>query len=247
MAPPAPAVRPQQLVRVAALAQAFSRIVRSLPADNAGPEELVYLALRLALLWEPGPGPSPAFERAVQLGTDLARLCAAGVPLRCEAIAAALVAELPHMDLQTARMRLGDEVAALIHDIQRVRTAPSRLDGPLDDVAGSTLREWCIAFNDVRACVVEVVRRWHELRYAAHHLPAYEQQHLALEALQVRGARFKEVAFSCCVLGSTVSQAVRPQVYAPLGHALGLGPICAAMEDLSFQVGSEHNCKLYCQ
>lgn len=48
----------------------------------------------------------------------------------------------------------------------------------------SAIREWCIAFNDVRAVVVEVVGRWDELRCMGA-LPAYERQALALEALQV--------------------------------------------------------------
>jgi hypothetical protein len=59
---------------------------------------------------------------------------------------------------------------------------------------------------DARAAAVEVVSRWVALsRLAA--LPAYEAQLVALEALQV---------------------------YAPLAHALGLGPLAAAMEDAAF-------------
>lgn len=57
--------------------------------------------------------------------------------------------------------------------------------------------------------VVEVVARWERLK-RMDALPLYEQQLAALEALQV---------------------------YAPLGHALGLGPVSAQMEDLCFKVG----------
>ncbi len=73
----------------------------------------------------------------------------------------------------------------------------------------SAIREWCLAFQDVRANAVEVICRWDELQHMAPLLPVYQRQLLALEALQV---------------------------YAPLGHALGLGPVCAGMEDLCFQV-----------
>lgn len=48
----------------------------------------------------------------------------------------------------------------------------------------SAIREWCIAFTDVRACCVEVVSRWDELQWMGA-LPAHEKQLLALEALQV--------------------------------------------------------------
>lgn len=73
------------------------------------------------------------------------------------------------------------------------------------------MREWCLAFHDVRACAVEVVSWWDELQHSAS-LPDYEQQALALEVLQVG---------------------------APLGHALGLGPVAALMEDLCLKVSTQ--------
>lgn len=66
----------------------------------------------------------------------------------------------------------------------------------------------CLAFYEPRATVVEVMSRWDALCHM-HHMPGYEQQLLALEALQI---------------------------YAPLGYALGIGPISAQMEDLCFKV-----------
>ncbi len=42
------------------------------------------------------------------------------------------------------------------------------------------MREWCLAFHDVRACVVEVVGWWDELQHMGG-LPLFEQQALALE------------------------------------------------------------------
>lgn len=61
---------------------------------------------------------------------------------------------------------------------------------------------------DVRATVIEVVSRWVNLQHLDQ-LPVYEKQLVALEALQI---------------------------YAPLGHAVGVGPISAQMEDESFKV-----------
>ena len=80
---------------------------------------------------------------------------------------------------------------------------------PLSDLPPmpSAIREWCLAFHDIRANVLEVVNRWDELQHMAG-LPLYEQQLVALECLQI---------------------------YAPLGHALGLGTISALMEDTCFK------------
>lgn len=44
----------------------------------------------------------------------------------------------------------------------------------------SAVREWCLAFHDVRACVVEVVCWWDELQHMGG-LPLFEQQAMALE------------------------------------------------------------------
>ncbi len=78
----------------------------------------------------------------------------------------------------------------------------------------SALREWCIAFNDIVANVVEVVARWDALQHMDA-LPLWERQQLAVESLQV---------------------------WAPLGHALGLGAISSNMEDICFQVRSPAAC-----
>ena len=74
----------------------------------------------------------------------------------------------------------------------------------------SSLRELCLAFYDMRATVVEVVARAMHLEHpAAAAQPQWARQMAALEALQI---------------------------YSPLGHALGLRSISAAMEDRCFQV-----------
>lgn len=72
----------------------------------------------------------------------------------------------------------------------------------------SALRDWVLAAYDVRACVLEVAARWvGSAHWGA--LPLYEQQLVALEALQV---------------------------YAPLAHALGLASVASEMEDAAFRV-----------
>lgn len=63
---------------------------------------------------------------------------------------------------------------------------------------------------DVRGAVLEVASRWVGLGHIGS-LPVYEQQLVALEALQI---------------------------FAPLAHALGLGALAAEMEDTAFQVGA---------
>ncbi len=74
----------------------------------------------------------------------------------------------------------------------------------------SALREVGLNFYDHRAVVVEVVARLDGLRAAAaRREPLYAQQLMALEALQV---------------------------YAPMGHALGLDAVSAELEDCCFQV-----------
>ena len=72
----------------------------------------------------------------------------------------------------------------------------------------SSLRELALTFYDTRAIVVEVVARWVGMHDLAAS-PPYAQQLAALEGLQI---------------------------YAPLGHGLGLRTLCAQLEDRCFQV-----------
>ncbi|GLI60043.1 hypothetical protein VaNZ11_001893 [Volvox africanus] len=176
--------------------------------------EAIITALKLALasLQSAPPrrdGRTPA-TRAVQLASTLADLCAAGLPLDAAAMCAGVVveaADLGALGAEVIRAQLGPDVAALVHDMLRVRQAPRRIE-LLDDEGASAMREWCLALHDVRACVVEVVSWWDELQHLGG-LPEFEQQALALESLQIG---------------------------APLGHALGLGALSAVMEDMCLKV-----------
>ncbi|MEW5301840.1 MAG: hypothetical protein WDW38_008472 [Sanguina aurantia] len=200
---------------IVALSTAWDSVCRRLPAIDCNGQsfDIIIAALKLALAClqgtPAGPDGRTPSVRAVQLASSLAELCASGLPLDAEAIAAGIIAEAAGEGLVHSSIisdRLGPNVAMLVHDVLRVRSAPGRV--PMyDDGASSAIREWCLAVHDVRASVVEVVSRWNELRHMGR-LPKHEQQSIAIVALQV---------------------------HAPLGHALGLGPISAALEDLCFQ------------
>ncbi|KAK9868152.1 hypothetical protein WJX84_011061 [Apatococcus fuscideae] len=217
---------------VAFVAAWDSLALRLPPEAGMGPAaELILKALKLAFanqqhhtshpqLRHTGPtqgqgqdlqAPGAPAGRAIQIATALADLIAEGVPLDAESIAAGILAEAVSVGSLSTRVveaRLGSGVAQLLHDIMRVRALPKRLD-IYDDVATSSLRELCLAFYDMRATVVEVVARAMHLEHpAAAAQPQWARQMAALEALQI---------------------------YSPLGHALGLRSISAAMEDRCFQ------------
>lgn len=178
--------------------------------------ELILNALKLSVSWlsslsnEQQPASSGPATAPILVATRLADLATCGFPIDHEVIAAAIVAEAADLDLLDARAveaKLGPGVLALLRDIHRVRTLPSRVE-LLDDEAASGLRELCLSFYDVRAIVVEVVSRHIALTASADRLPAWERQIRALEGLQI---------------------------YAPLGHGLGLSALCCEMEDRCFQ------------
>jgi hypothetical protein len=80
---------------------------------------------------------------------------------------------------------------------------------PTSSILRSAIRDWVLSAYDVRGAVLEVASRWAGLAHLGA-LPVYEQQLVALEAVQI---------------------------YAPLAHALGLGALAAEMEDVAYQVG----------
>ncbi len=88
-----------------------------------------------------------------------------------------------------------------------MRTLPQRCD-VYDDVATGALRELCLNFYDARAIVVEVCRRSDDLSNSLAGAEQWQRQLAALEALQI---------------------------FAPMGHALGLASVSAELEDRCFQ------------
>ncbi|KAL0022060.1 hypothetical protein WJX77_011849 [Trebouxia sp. C0004] len=152
---------------------------------------------------------STAASKALAIATQLADLSGQGFPLDAESIAAGILVDAvaaQRLSLDLVDHRLGLAVATLIEDVIKVRRLPSRVD-LYDDVASSALRELALTFYDTRAIVVELVAR---LVGMASPLgtPLYARQLAALEALQI---------------------------YAPLGHGLGLRALCAQLEDRCFQ------------
>lgn len=126
------------LTRVAELANAWAQVSQRLPDDRIGTDirfEQIISALKLALaslqLCPPRADGRTPSARAVQLASTLADLCAAGLPLQSESIAAGIVAEavfLGCIDLNVVRSRLGTDIALLVHDILQVQDAPTRIE-----------------------------------------------------------------------------------------------------------------------
>jgi GTP pyrophosphokinase len=151
-------------------------------------------------------------SRSIGLACSLADLQTYGIPaaLDRDALAACLLidsVECGSISIETVEARLGDEVASIITDCLRIKTAPSRVE-LYDDVASSAIREWCLAFHDVRSSSIEVLSRLDNLLNMSI-LDLADQQIVALEALQV---------------------------FAPLGHSLGLGHLSSQIEDIAFRV-----------
>ncbi|KAK9842544.1 hypothetical protein WJX81_005255 [Elliptochloris bilobata] len=155
-----------------------------------------------------GDGRSPA-TRALSIASTLADLASQGLPLDADSIAAGIVAEAVQrgrLPLPTVEARLGPTAAGLTADILKVRGLPARAD-LYDDAQAAALRELCLSFYDARATVVEIAARADALRHMAA-AEAWRRQLAALEALQI---------------------------YAPIGHALGLGLLSSELEDRCFQ------------
>ena len=183
------------------------------PQTGAGPDaDLLVNTLKLVLTH----ATQPAAARALSFASRLAELAGLGAPLDAVAIAAGILAEAFPVGFpqgsEALEQRLGHSVAALVADLSKVRRLPSRIE-LYDDEAAAALRELCLAFYDVRATAVEVASRLHMLQGGADATrggpPCAELQVAALESLQV---------------------------YAPLGHALGLSAIASHLEDLCCQV-----------
>lgn len=127
-----------------------------------------------------------------------------------EVIATGLLREVvEHGNLKIGAVEdvMGKGVGRLLHDCSRVKHLPSHLD-TLDDASAKAVRQFCLAFHDVRAVVVEVAARLDIMRHIQM-LPRYRQQILALETMQI---------------------------YAPLAHAMGTGTMSLELEDLAFWV-----------
>ncbi|KAG0568473.1 hypothetical protein M758_6G019200 [Ceratodon purpureus] len=197
--------------RVAELVGAWDGLAGRLPPDFAtkSGSKLLLAALKLTVgtLQHASPiedGRKP-LSRALSVAFILADL-----RMDAEVIAAGLlreVVEIGYLSISEVEKVLGNEVGVLLKDCSRVKHMPSLLE-TLDDASVKAVRQYCLAFHDVRAVVVEVAARLDTMRYVQV-LPKYKQQILALETMQI---------------------------YAPLAHAMGTGKISHELEDLGFWV-----------
>lgn len=105
----------------------------------------------------------------------------------------------------------------LLDQLDKVHRLPSRMDSCDEETATAT-RELCLTFYDVRAIVVEVVCRWAELEVV-------DQQ--MLQSLTVKGNNPSQ---------SQAAAMEALQIYAPMGHALGLTAVASDMEEISLRI-----------
>ncbi|KAH9539168.1 hypothetical protein CY35_15G044400 [Sphagnum magellanicum] len=208
---PRPLVNSPGGQRVAELVAAWDGLARRLPLDftQSSGSPLLLAALKLtvntlqhAALAEDGRNP---LVRALSVAYVLADL-----RMDAEVIAAGLLQEAleaGYLRISAVERELGNGVGRLLHDCARVKHMPSRMD-TLDDDSANVVRQFCLAFHDVRAVVVVVSARLDVMRHVQT-LPRYRQQILALETMQI---------------------------YAPLAHVMGTGTMGLELEDLGFWV-----------
>ncbi|KAH7620811.1 putative GTP diphosphokinase CRSH1, chloroplastic [Nannochloris sp. 'desiccata'] len=196
------------------------------PQTGAGPDaDLLVNTLKLVL----AHANQTAASRALSLASCLAEMAGDGIPLDARAIAAGILAEAFPQGFPTGmnilEQRVGRTVMSLLADLKKVRRLPSRIE-LYDDAAAAALRELCIAFYDVRSTAVEVVARLHTLQLGA----------AELSATRKSPDNDGECNTSMNDADLQVSALEALQIYAPLGHALGMGSIASRLEDLCFQV-----------
>jgi GTP pyrophosphokinase len=197
------------------------------PQTGAGPDaDLLVNTLRLVLAHA---NPAAA-SRALSLASCLAEMAGDGIPLDAGAIAAGILAEaFPQgfpAGMDALEQRVGRTVMSLLADLKKVRRLPSRIE-LYDDTAAAALRELCIAFYDVRSTAVEVVARLHNLQLGTAELSAVRRSNTSNNSSSNAHVDAADLQ---------VSALEALQIYAPLGHALGMGSIASRLEDLCFQV-----------
>ncbi|XP_002964964.2 probable GTP diphosphokinase CRSH1, chloroplastic [Selaginella moellendorffii] len=111
------------------------------------------------------------------------------------------------LSLTDVQRELGAGAFHLLDDSLRVNQLACCLDN-LDDENANMLRDFSLAYHDIRAMVVELASRLDEMRHVDC-LPRLRQQMAALENMQL---------------------------YAPLAHALGLGTLSQELEDMAFRI-----------
>lgn len=186
----------------------------------------------------PAPRPPPAaLAASAALGTAsrLADLASRGLPLDADAIAAGIVADAAaegRLSVADAAARLGPGPAALLSDVLSLRNLPRRADC-YDDDAAARLREEALACYDGRAAMVEVARR------AAAMSVGNSDNGRGNDGTENNPAPPSSFSSSSTLVSPAAARQVAAlealQRYGPLGHALGMGPVAAELEDACFQ------------
>ena len=218
------------------LAGAWDALAPRLPARSPEDTRIILEALKLAVSRAPPPAvadnssatpPVAALAASAALGTAarLADLAAYdGLPLDAAAMCAGILADgaaAGRVSLADAAARVGPDAASLLGDVLRVRALPAGAD-VYDGATSAWLRDAALERVDRRAAMVEVAARAAGLaaatreRASGHTPPATTTPSTA--AL------------------TSVDALEALQVYAPLGHALGMWRVAAEMEDAAFRV-----------
>lgn len=181
--------------------------INHLPGDPT----VVAQAMKLALAY----APSHVLSKSVKLAAQIADCNNQDVePFSTDVIAAAILASAfaSHKVFPSKLVtdKMGRDVAHLGNDIFKVSKLPSRIN-VYDDDAAAAARELCLAFYDIKAIIVEVLNRL-----------------LQLETILAESDTKHDALNQCLALEAL-------QLYAPLGHALGLNQESLALENLSLK------------
>ncbi|MCO5581144.1 hypothetical protein L7F22_035021 [Adiantum nelumboides] len=118
-----------------------------------------------------------------------------------------LAVEARLLGISFVSQELGSDVGRLLHDCMRFKRTLDQMD-LFDEESARAVRRFCLSYHDILAIIIEFSSRLQQMRLA-HDLPRYQQQILALEALQV---------------------------HAPLAHAIGKKEVSSELEDLAFKI-----------
>ncbi|BBN00283.1 hypothetical protein MPTK1_1g27830 [Marchantia polymorpha subsp. ruderalis] len=199
--------------RVVELVAAWDGLAGRLPPElvRSSDSDLLLRALKLSVMALQSATPTADVDGRTPLCRALAVAhTLADLGMDAEVISTGLLREVVDAGLisySVIEKTLGGSIPRLLHDCSRVRHIPSRVE-TLDDENSKALRQFCLAFHDIRSVVVELASRLDTMRHI-HAYPRYRQQILALETMQI---------------------------YAPLAHAIGTGSMSLELEDLGFRV-----------
>ena len=217
------------------LASAWDALAPRLPSRSPEDTRIILEALKLAVSRAPPPAvadndsatpPVAALAASAALGTAarLADLAAYdGLPLDAAAMCAGILADgaaAGRVSMADAAARVGPDAATLLGDVLRVRSLPVGAD-VYDGATSAWLRDAALERVDRRAAMVEVAAR---------------AAGLAEVTRESGGGSTTRPTIPSTAALTSVAALEALQVYAPLGHALGMGRVAAEMEDAAFRI-----------